>query len=243
MGSAANSGPAPVRSQRPTRPLTGDTPATQPARGTSSEAGVGVGRFAPAGLLAASAILLAIAPLFMPEGYSVVEQTTSESAAQLVEGSWVARTGFLCFGFAALWLARLRRRRWGAAGTLAHRLFGVSMIATAAFASRPWDPAAPWDETEDLLHSVTSFGVGLGFILGVLLVGMHRGRATGRPRWGDVVALVLVAGTQVAMTAFPDVEGLLQRAMFLIAYCWYGAEAVDSARTTPAAVPAAGRDA
>jgi hypothetical protein len=56
--------------------------------------------------LPASAILLAIAPLFMSEGSSVVEQPTSESAGQLVLGSWVARTGFLCFGFAALWLAR-----------------------------------------------------------------------------------------------------------------------------------------
>jgi hypothetical protein len=50
----------------------------------------------------------------------------------------------------------------------------------------------------------------------------------GRARWGDVLALVLVVGFQLAMTAFSDVEGLLQRAMFLIAYCWYGAEAVDS---------------
>ena len=193
-----------------------------------SSGGEGPGRFAPLALLVVSVGLLAVAPLFMSEGYSVLEHTTSESAGQLVQASWIARTGFLCFGFAVLWLAQLRSRTWGGAGTLAHCVFAVSMIATAAFSSRSFDASAPYDSTEDLLHSITSFGVGLGFILGVLLVGMHRGRQQGQPRWGDVIALVLVVGFQLAMTAFSEFEGLLQRAMFLIAYSWYGAEAVDS---------------
>jgi hypothetical protein len=101
----------------------------------------------PTVLLAVSAVLVAIAPAFVPDSYSWIEHSTSESAGQLVDGSWVARTGFLCLGCAALWLAHLRARArmWGAVATFAHRVFGVSMIATAVFATRPWLASAPYD--------------------------------------------------------------------------------------------------
>jgi hypothetical protein len=105
--------------------------------------GEGRGRFAPLALLVVSVGLLAVAPLFTSEGYSVLEHTTSESAGQLVQASWIARTGFLCFGFAVLWLAQLRSRTWGGASTLAHCIFAVSMIATAEFSSRSFDASAP----------------------------------------------------------------------------------------------------
>jgi hypothetical protein len=120
---------------------------------------------------------------------------------------------------------------WGAAGTFAHRVFGVSMIATAVFATRPWLASAPYDRTEDFLHSVASFGVGSGFLIGVFLVGMHRGRATGHARWYDIAAVVLVMVSLLTMTALPDIEGLPQRCMFTIAYLWYGTESLAPVAT------------
>lgn len=45
--------------------------------------------------LATSMALLALAPLALPESYSWIELGTSESAAQGVEGAWVARAGFV----------------------------------------------------------------------------------------------------------------------------------------------------
>jgi TRAP-type C4-dicarboxylate transport system permease small subunit len=52
--------------------------------------------------LVASALALALAPLLLPTSYSWVAHTTSESAAQGVPGSWLARVGFLVFGAAVL---------------------------------------------------------------------------------------------------------------------------------------------
>lgn len=49
--------------------------------------------------LSASALILALAPVLMPTGYSWVSHTTSESAAQGVAGAWLARCGSLLFGF------------------------------------------------------------------------------------------------------------------------------------------------
>jgi hypothetical protein len=52
--------------------------------------------------LTVSALALAVAPMLMPESYSWVVHTTSESAAQGVNGAWLARLGFVAFGFAVL---------------------------------------------------------------------------------------------------------------------------------------------
>ena len=62
---------------------------------------------------AASVAVLAAAPALMPAGYSWVSQTTSESAAQGVQGAWLARLGFLLFGLSVILLATLCRDRWG----------------------------------------------------------------------------------------------------------------------------------
>lgn len=64
-------------------------------------------------LLGVSAAALAVAPAFMPDGYRWGVHTASESAAQGLEGAWVARLGFLTFGFGALLsVATASRARW-----------------------------------------------------------------------------------------------------------------------------------
>ena len=87
------------------------------------------------GLLAALTAL-ALAPLLMPDTYSVRGHSVSESAAQGVEGAWLARLGFLLFGFAVLSLALDPGSTWGRWGRRAHAGFGVSMIAAAVFLGR-----------------------------------------------------------------------------------------------------------
>jgi hypothetical protein len=63
--------------------------------------------------VAASAVALATAPVLMPPGYSWVSQTTSESAAQGVQGAWLARIGFVLLGLPVILLATFRQQRWG----------------------------------------------------------------------------------------------------------------------------------
>jgi hypothetical protein len=62
--------------------------------------------------LAASAVALATAPALMPSGYSWVSQTTSESAAQGVQGAWLARIGFVVLGLSVILLTTFRQQRW-----------------------------------------------------------------------------------------------------------------------------------
>ncbi len=173
-------------------------------------------------ILLASVICLTSAPLLMPESYSIVEHSISESAAQRVEGVWLARAGLVLFGFAVLVLASTAGSRWGLWARMAHRTYGVAMIGTAVFAHMPWEDV-PYDEFEDFLHSVASFAVGLAFVVGVIVVSIDRPK--GRTRALDALAIVASVVIPLIMFNATGYAGLVQRMMFAIAYLWYATEA------------------
>lgn len=187
-------------------------------------------------MLGLSAAALALAPAFIPGDYSWVSNTTSESAAQGVDGAWVARAGFVLFGVAVLGLAAARRRVWGRLVTALHAAVGAFMVGTAAFSTRPWTATAPYDRTEDLLHSVAATGAPLAFVLAVVVAAWARARRTGGSgfRLIDGVALAGSLLVLLSMSAWPEADGLVQRGMFAILYCWYGMESV-AVRSGPGA--------
>lgn len=189
-------------------------------------------------MLAASAVCIAIAPTLMPDSYSVVEHAVSESAAQGVEGAWLARTAFLLLGFAVLVLAGLSGERWGLWGRIALRLYGVLMIAAAAFSNVPWEDV-PADEFEDLLHSIAASGMGLAFTVGVLFVLLRRDRGQRLARAFDVLAIVAAFAIPMIMFNAEGIAGVVQRILFGIAYLWFGGEAVRSTRVAPTPTPVA----
>jgi len=175
-------------------------------------------------LLALSALALLGAPALMPVGYSWVEHTTSESAAQGVEGAWLARLGFVLFGLAVLWLAAALSTVWARAAAWLHVSFGVLMVCAAAFSTRPWVESAAFDPIEDLLHTIAATTMGFSFSLGVLACLFQRGMEHRTGRTFDAVAIATATGIPLAMTVLPGVEGLLQRLIFLVAFLWYGSE-------------------
>lgn len=179
--------------------------------------------------LAASLLCVALAPTLMTESYSIIEQSISESAAQGVQGAWLARAGLLLFGLGVLALAGAAGDRWGVWGRMAHRGFGVAIISSAVFAHMPWENL-PYDQFEDLLHSIASFVVGLGFVMGVVFVGIARWRPAWWLRAFDGLAIVASVVIPIVMFTADGYAGLVQRLMFLIAYVWYGMEAWRTVR-------------
>jgi hypothetical protein len=175
-------------------------------------------------LLLGSATALFVAPSVLPASYSWLAHTTSEAAAQGVTGAWVARLGFLAFGFAVLLLAAVRRPVWGCWAAWLHAAFGVLMLAAAAFSSRSWDQAASFDPVEDLLHSVAATGMGFAFAIGVAVVGWTQLQRR-RLRPLDVAAVLASVLLPLGMATSTGQAGLLQRVMFVVAYCWYAMEA------------------
>ena len=175
------------------------------------------------GLLIVSALALLLAPLMMPDSYSWLRHTTSESAAQGITGAWLARLGFLLLGLTVIWLAERLSDSWSLPVRLLHRAFGLFMVGAAVFSSKPWLPNLPYDPIEDALHSFTATAMGLAFAIGVGLRLWQREQG----RLGcilDVAAIVASVAIPLAMSALPEWDGLLQRGMFTIAYIWYGSE-------------------
>jgi hypothetical protein len=179
-------------------------------------------------VLVASAVTVGLAPRLMPDSYSWITHTTSESAAQGVDGAWLARLGLLLFGLAVLGLCVVAHRRWSGLATLMHATFGVLMVAAAAFSARSWEAGASFDGVEDLLHSVAATAMGFAFAFGVLAVATGGWRHRGLLRRSlDVLAVAASVVVPLSMMAVPDLAGVLQRSMFVIAYLWYLGESFD----------------
>jgi hypothetical protein len=177
-------------------------------------------------LLILSGAALLAAPWLMPEGYSWIQHTTSESAAQGLNGAWLARFGFLAFGLAVLWISTNRKTTWARGAVWLHSVFGISMLATAAFSHQPWLTGVPFDPIEDTLHSISATVIGFAFAFGVA-VRLGQELRQGKPaHWLHLLALLAATVLPILMAAQPDLPGFFQRSMFFIAYLWYGREAL-----------------
>ena len=170
--------------------------------------------------LALSALALALAPLLMPDSYSWIANTTSDSAAQGVSGAWLARLGLGAFGLAVLAIA-WSHPSWVPAARFAHIGFGILLTVTAVASTRPWVAGTPFDAAEDQIHSIAATAMGFAFAFGILAVVLGD-RRSGRPiRPLDIVAIVASIAIPLSMTALPELAGILQRLMFAVAYIWY----------------------
>jgi hypothetical protein len=175
-----------------------------------------------------------MAPAVVDHSYSWVEHTTSESAAQGVDGAWLARLGFVLFAAGVAAVAAGAAHRWRQPATAAHVTFAAAMVGVAAFSTRPWWSGAPYDATEDLLHSVFASVIGVAFAFGVGAVAHRRWSVGERLRVLDVLGLVASIALPTAMTVLDGGAGIAQRAMFAVAYAWFGREALVSAVEQPA---------
>jgi hypothetical protein len=176
-------------------------------------------------LLFLSAVTLLAAPTLMPAGYGWLTHTTSESAAQALEGAWLARLGFILFGLAVIWLASFKSGVWARTAVWCHLVFGVCMVGTAAFSHQPWLDGIPFDPIEDFLHSLTATVMGFAFAFGVVARLLQREGEDRVGRLLDVTAVAAATFLPLLMATQPAIIGLLQRTMFAVAYIWYGREA------------------
>ena len=174
--------------------------------------------------LVLSGLILFWAPVGLDATYSVVDHTISESGGQGVDGAWATRSGFLLFGLGVALLAHWSLR--SVAARVAFAVFAASMAAVATFPARSWEASADYSGVADTLHSVFATTMGFAFAVGIVAVSVGR-----RVRWSgdrvfDWVALVASVAIPLRMAASDDRIGLLQRLKFLIAYLWFGREAL-----------------
>lgn len=177
--------------------------------------------------LALSALALTLAPLLMPDSYSWIVNTTSDSAAQGLSGAWLARLGLGTFGLAVLALA-WNQPSWTPAARYSHIGFGILMTVTAVASTKPWVAGVPFDAAEDQIHSFAATAMGFAFAFGIVGVVLGN-RGSRRPiRALDVIAILASIAIPLSMNALPEFAGILQRLMFVVAYVWYAVAARES---------------
>mgnify|MGYP000194249481 FL=1 len=180
--------------------------------------------------LALPLLCLALTPTQLPDSYNWISQTTSEAAAQMLNGAWLARLGFLLFGISVLVLT-LKTDRWSYTAYLCHWWFSTMMISTVAFSHKPWLADEPFDYFEDLLHFVTATLAGFAIAFGVVFQWWFRYRQSSLTKLFTLLSLFVVGTATffpLLMLWLTQWDGLLQRGIFICAYVWYGHEAVKS---------------
>lgn len=176
-----------------------------------------------AGLLLAALVAVAVAPLLLGPDYDPVRRSISESAAQQTAGAWLGRLGLFLSGLGVLGVTLLRASAWRAVPTVAIALFGTFWMLTAVFSTASWRPGTAIDSSESTVHSMLASAMAV-IVVGTLVIGLRRSRDDyPTPTWRTATLLFAVAATVLPLGAavFPEIGGILQRLMFLIAYLWF----------------------
>ena len=178
----------------------------------------------------ASCLCLAVAPVLMPDAYSPVTMAISDTAAQGVPHAWVARLGFLLSAAAIVLLARSRASNWGPWGRALHTLYAVLVVALAVFSQKPW-AGGPFNEIENLTHSILAPVAGVVFTAGVVVVSMRRASRDRLARLLDGVTIGAMLVLPVIMLGVSGLDGASQRTAVVLGYLWYAFETLRMART------------
>ncbi len=182
-------------------------------------------------LLVIAMLAVALAPLAV-EGFDPVRRTVSESAAQQTSGAWLGRLGLFLSGLGVLGVTIARAHVWRIIPTISIALFGTFWMLTAVFSTASWRADAPVDLAESTTHSVFASAMAV-IVVGSLVLGL-RPATDGYPTlmWRAVTLLFAAAATFLPLGAAlaPDIGGLLQRLMFLVAYVWFLGEAILAVR-------------
>lgn len=166
-----------------------------------------------AGILAFVAAAAA-GPWYTAPGYSVVGHVISQLGAQNTPNRGIMIAGFLALG-AGLAIDGLRHFRGPAIPLTA---FGLAMALAGLFGHRPIDPALPYDELADQIHSLLATAAGISITVALVWQGVLT-----RPRRERLAAFTLATlclALPLAMLAFPALQGLIQRAMYLLIFAW-----------------------
>ena len=153
-------------------------------------------------------------PLFSFNGYSIIEHTTSHLAAQGSPNAWVMNMIFLLLGLTSIYIAIKTKSRFH---QVIGVIFGLSLIGAALFRHAPLNEMFEGNLFEDQLHSVFATTTGFSF---VLLAFGHGFMHQKKQRVFGLIAGLVATLISIGMMFFPEILGVLQRIMFMIAFYW-----------------------
>ncbi len=163
-------------------------------------------------------LLFAVATLAGPwytvEGYSSVGNVISQLGAQNTQNNFVMVVGFLTLGIgiATDGIRKFRRP------VFPFVIFGLFMALAGLLAHKPLKPAVEYSEVAHQAHSALATLAGISITVGLLwqalLATAFRSRAI------ITTLAMLCFALPLCMLAFQEVQGLIQRIMYLLVFAW-----------------------
>lgn len=170
-------------------------------------------RFTQFGILAFVVAVIA-GPLYTVSGYSPVRNLISELSAQNTQGNWLMSAGFIALGLCIAYDGVLAF----AVEQLPFIAFGIFMLLAGLFSHKPIAPEVPFVQWAHTMHSALATAAGLSITIGLVWQAGAQQLLLPRVIAGGL-ALVCLA-VPLAMFRFPEVQGLLQRAMYVLVFAW-----------------------
>lgn len=153
-------------------------------------------------------------PWYTVEEYSPVRNVISQLGAQNTPNSLIMVAGFLALGIGIV-VDGVRRFSKPVIPFIA---FGLFMGLAGLIAHKPISPAVAFSELIHQAHSILATLAGISITVGLLwqaaLVSTFRLRAL------TITLAILCFILPLCMLAFQDIQGLIQRIMYLLVFIW-----------------------
>ncbi len=158
-----------------------------------------------------------ILPFYSVETYSIVQNTTSHLGAQFAPNAWIMNVTFLILGLACIKESLFYLKTFYFHQICLH-LFGVGLIITGIFQHAPIIEGISYNVFEDNMHSIFASLVGFSFVLLAFSASFIESKF--KYRYLDIAVALLATLFSIIMASFPEIAGIVQRTMFIMAFTW-----------------------
>jgi hypothetical membrane protein len=160
------------------------------------------------------AVAVVLGPWYSVEGYSHTANLISELGAQHTPNRFIMVLGFLCLGGGIL----VNGVQPFSIRALPFAAFGGFMLLASLFPHMPLDPSLPHDPVKHEVHGLMAIAAGISVTAGMLWQACVAPGRTQRITAGALAVICVVM--PLLMLAWPEVQGLTQRLMYLAVFAW-----------------------
>jgi len=169
--------------------------------------------------------VIVLAHFFTPPEYRWTQNTISDLAAQGLKNQWVMQAGFIGFGLLLNlgYIQKFRAAQKISVLDIPIMLYGISVLITGFFSTRPFLAGVEFSVQESNIHSLFATVAGVCFTAGIFLrlFSAH----TALERWQHGIFLILVIGASLAFGLAENGalflgKGIVQRILYLVSFIW-----------------------
>jgi hypothetical membrane protein len=160
------------------------------------------------------AVASLVGPLYTVDGYRSVANLISQLGAQNTQNNYIMIVGFIVLGIGLI----ADGFRNFSKPKIPFILFGLCMVLAGIMAHKPLDPTVPYSELMHQAHGALATLAGISITAGLLWQAFIVSKPLSRTI--ALILAILCLVLPLCMLAFQDIQGLIQRLMYLLMFTW-----------------------